>query len=824
MPAWDNGKTDVASFAAISRQDNDGAIELSDTHDPCHLEDDVNHTKFEDFTVLRIIGLFDASALNGTCARIQNFVKEKGRYNLSLLDGKGATLKLVQPSNLEKLTVKEEVEELLKELRLNEVEVEVATQAILRLRGLPIDAGVLKETKIGKIMNDLTKAGSRLASNDVFANLGRSLVKRWREQFRGEKHEELAKNAETDTGRKASLSSSALASGAGGHHALPGTVRGRAVASRQLQPELVAMQSREDCPGDSFMTVDLRRCLARIWNNGSGGQCSHLKPAGKDLCGSHQSLLSSTGKLPHGRVDGLIPDGKQIEYRSAQMQNSIGHLSMSSAEDRTQAAGLAERRAPGLSERLHRMRTEATSILPIPPIGSEREAQSLVTAMQNAPTDRIRLSMLVALDRTHISHLHTFVALDGLAILERWIRERPECRFACLTLLLQLPFDKATANTLFTQSLTDLLKKVLPAEVRSRANAVLDFLSDGPRSAAQVEAPKSAVKESSVAARRPEPSVKRQKIDQEPVARLETVAHAVSEVPRRNLKAAQPPLQLASMAPQSSTASAAPVLGNNEISWSSGGASSSSTSVGKVSLAVNEVPMPAELKGLDPRIQAVLSQKPALISLLKKHPAIFNNFNKDSIARLGSLLKRSKDSEEEVSLMASFVSDSEDKAWRTVTIFNLPQEAMVSDVQALFDEIGPVEVCMPTESRKKKHVGMAFVLLPNSATASRACSVVNGTNFRAASDPTAAITRICAMVPARVEEHAPVKMVSWKSTDELWEVQMYDKDLSVEEGCQRKAPTSLRLSPTAESRSVFQEAARRERESEFLDQARMVGD
>jgi len=256
---------------------------------------------------------------------------------------------------------------------------------------------------------------------------------------------------------------------------------------------------------------------------------------------------------------------------------------------------------------------------------------------------------------------------------------------------------------------------------------------------------------------------------------------------------------------------------------------SPSSSSRQIAVSVDDTPdaiseCPEELRGLDPRIQEVLRQKPAIIQLLRKHPAVLQNFNKDNIARLGSLLKRSQDSEKELAMSALSVGGrADDEALRTVTIYKLPPETLRSDVEALFDEIGDVEVTIPVESRKRKHVGIAHCVVETCTKAREAVRKLDHAHFRSGADPTATIWMIRATMrgsesPALGCDQIDTTPVSWKSTDELWEVHIYNKDVSVDEACQQQLQGTIRPCLTAEARSQFQEAARRERQ----EQARLM--
>ena len=67
-------------------------------------------------------------------------------------------------------------------------------------------------------------------------------------------------------------------------------------------------------------TICLERCMARVWNAGSGGQCTRPRRGDSDFCGLHQRELAQKTLLTHGRVDGPIPFSKRKEFEAAQRQ------------------------------------------------------------------------------------------------------------------------------------------------------------------------------------------------------------------------------------------------------------------------------------------------------------------------------------------------------------------------------------------------------------------------------------------------------------------------------------------------------------------------
>jgi hypothetical protein len=55
--------------------------------------------------------------------------------------------------------------------------------------------------------------------------------------------------------------------------------------------------------------IDPSRCMARIWADGRGGQCTKAKSAGGRFC------KVCARKLAHGAVDGPIPEKKLLEFK-----------------------------------------------------------------------------------------------------------------------------------------------------------------------------------------------------------------------------------------------------------------------------------------------------------------------------------------------------------------------------------------------------------------------------------------------------------------------------------------------------------------------------
>ena len=63
--------------------------------------------------------------------------------------------------------------------------------------------------------------------------------------------------------------------------------------------------------------IDPHLCMARVWADGRGLQCSMAKRQGAEFCGRHNTCWEV-----HGRVDGPIPEKKLKEFQKHQLKIS----------------------------------------------------------------------------------------------------------------------------------------------------------------------------------------------------------------------------------------------------------------------------------------------------------------------------------------------------------------------------------------------------------------------------------------------------------------------------------------------------------------------
>lgn len=71
------------------------------------------------------------------------------------------------------------------------------------------------------------------------------------------------------------------------------------------------------------------------------------------------------------------------------------------------------------------------------------DAQKLLDMMRNVSSEPMRLGLLVALDKSPKHCMFSFVQGHGLEILDKWLRQSAEARYACLLVLQKLPVTLA---------------------------------------------------------------------------------------------------------------------------------------------------------------------------------------------------------------------------------------------------------------------------------------------------------------------------------------------------------------------------------------------
>jgi len=135
--------------------------------------------KFTPNTIARLTGLSTKSDFNGKLARIGHFDEEKQRYEVWLIPE--GTRNSLRPVNLQSLSIAEEVAVLGDRLKATGATVGLVRNILDRLGQLALTAELLSETKIGRVVNDMSK---RFHSHPDIETTSRRLVFRWRDMFR----------------------------------------------------------------------------------------------------------------------------------------------------------------------------------------------------------------------------------------------------------------------------------------------------------------------------------------------------------------------------------------------------------------------------------------------------------------------------------------------------------------------------------------------------------------------------------------------------------------------------------------------------------------
>lgn len=359
------------------------------------------------------------------------------------------------------------------------------------------------------------------------------------------------------------------------------------------------------------------------------------------------------------------------------------------------------------------------------PITRPEEALQLVNAMRNATSDRVRLSTLAALETANPVHLPFFVTAGGLAVLDKWLRTRSECRSSVLAMLEKIP---VTSHDVAEARLCGAVITVSRNDVSPARHAAVELLDRWRRAGVITETEWRA------------PTVE--------------VPSAGSKRPRVEECS---PERAAPMAP--ALAAPAPVRPT-------------------IVLPKN---CPPEVAKLDPRIAKVLLETPVLLEFLSKHRSIMHNLNAENIGFLSRNLRNSKGTQ--------LASASEDHVInRSITLTNLHPEVIEGDIMTLMDEngFGPAEVTLPRESRKQRSCCVATVVLPTRDAARVAVrelqgSVLRGRGIRVepADRATSSPSRGSSMVDDAGKAKASGRRIAWRTDEELWEVALFDRFESV---------------------------------------------
>lgn len=597
-------------------------------------------------------------------------------------------------------------------------------------------------------------ATKRFSDQVELAAIGRSLVARWRAKF--QRAQAAERQEQGLTGSENNGTASPAASGS---------------PTQQAGAAIVA---------------NMDRCLARVTVEGVSSQCKSKRKLPKFLCGIHQRVLDEHGKLNHGWIDGVNPD----------QLNKLAPTPKAVTTD------------PKLWQ---------SRALEMKPMSVPADALKLLEAMRSAPSDRLKLGALMSLEQSPRTCLPAFVAAGGLAVLERWLTQSADSRYACLTILGKLPvsthelkqvhmveavesveqLDKLQDNC---QKATDLLEHwvssgIIPKRKPKAAQTMAAFQS---QAAEQVSAPVPTQPTSSAGTASPLTG-----------AAAVTAAPSIPSMSKRRAEAAAAPVtHLSTTTPSIASNAKPPREAMPELKRP------------RVSEAQPlELPAhcPPELRNLDPRIVRVLLDKPVILDFLTKHPSVMQNITADSVGFLTRNLRNSKETLEDASL-----DDEEGSSGCQVTMSGIPFEATeqeIADVVIQFG-LGQAKVSIPRESRRQRSSGTAFVLMSSREEAMAAVSRLNGAvlNNRKIS------VHLTDGGSPPSQEDAPVRSsrrgrrIKWKLDEELWDVALFDRTETVDEFKQKlEAKIAPAMGPVpAQAHARFEAAASAERADEKM--------
>jgi len=716
---------------------------------------------------MQLVGLQAVPELNGEIATVKRFDAAKGRFEVRLW--KNGNTKALQPKNLEALSVVDEVSIWRDELTRSELGALEARQAVARLGSMDVTVDALQRTRIGKVMADMTK---RIGDSEV-ASAGRELVKRWRELYQREQA-----------------------------HAR-GDVTG---------PSVPATSSSDMANGSAAVPPRSTRCQARVMVQGlqgrSAGQCSKVADKGGDLCDFHRG----SGGLSHRRVDSS--DVSRPPAAAAAAVGGGGGLRSSSVASPTDRRPPATASVPpsAASNLLRATQQQAAAQQPaaqaasnsasaaretprstasdafdkVEPITSSEDALRIVNAMRNCKTDRQRLGLLNALDRSQRSLLPAFVTEGGLAVLDKWIRTAADIRFPTLAVLQKIPVFSHDLKQARIPSAVDIVARLDASQAnRQKAIAVLEaWRAEGlipPQAPSAVEG---------------------QKREAEPLA-LE------GKQKRRRVEEVG-----------SSDGSSGSDEEDQDDEAGEGGGETARREASQSSLEKEDVP--PELDKVDPRIKEAIMQRPAILEFLSKHRSVLQNLNAETVMFLNRNLRNSKDT-----LEAGLQDEEADAEDRTIMIANLHPQATEDDVATLLEgsDIVAEEVTLPRESRRQRSCCVAYAVLSSREAAMEAVLELKNASLRGHVVDVQLADRNLSSPLRGPQPNGALSLdggekdkrrISWRNDEELWEVALFDRAESTEEFRQRidnNVPCET-AAPAAGASERFQAAAKREHADE----------
>eukprot|EP00928_Gymnodinium_smaydae_P095203 TRINITY_DN814_c0_g1_i2.p1 TRINITY_DN814_c0_g1~~TRINITY_DN814_c0_g1_i2.p1 ORF type:complete len:820 (+),score=186.04 TRINITY_DN814_c0_g1_i2:183-2462(+) len=739
---------------------------------PIVLDDDEEHEPKENIirvgSFVRLKDLQGAVALNGQAATVMS-QRPDGRYEVRLQQDN--EVKAVKACNLVCMSTVAEVE-YWRDVLINGQPGQppaALLEAIRRLQALTMTRQLLAQTGVGKVVNVLGRKAPPEVDPGV-SEACRALVQRWREAYKEEK----------ETGASAPGS---------------GAIGAQASSSSTGRPLPVAPSAGTPVPGpNTSVKPGGKKCMARVWGNGVGGQCSRPPRAGGDLCAQHCNLLETNGCLPHGRVDGEVPTEKREEFHSGKVGFNV--------ESAVPMSGSVSSGFKALQ--------------------STEDVATLLNTMKNAPSDRMRMGTLSSLDCSRPELLRAFVSQGGLGILGPWLRKHSECRYACLLVLHKMPITSAKdleAGHL-AAAVTTLSRLDGKEEMRRSASELLDRwraagLIGGGAAAAKPPAPTPPVaaegSEAGPPPASPAPAPASAPVPRPTSARPSSASPPEAKRPRLDAgaTAASRATSANAVAPGAApVAAAAPPAPPAAVGGShgGGGAARSETEVPPQTALLPEQ-LPEQYKDLDPRIAKVLAERPMIADFLKKHPLARKTMHPDHLQFLTRNLQKAKDATTRGGSVPSEGS-------KRIVMTNLPADIEEDDIERLLDQHGIRHggIELPRESRRKRPVGTAFVKMRHRHSAVEAVRRLENVPLKQ--------HVLTVELEDNSEENAAAtkkRRIQWADDSELFSVAVYNPNESVDEFADKFS--AMNASPASwasseENTAKFQAWARAEREME----------
>jgi len=142
-----------------------------------------SNPSFRTGTLVRLDGLQAAAELNGVKAMVQRYVRDKDRYEVQFTHNGKIESKAVKIGNMFTLPQMEEVEVLRDELKAAGTPPSISRVIIDRLGWMQVQAVVLINTKVGKVVSDFGKS----TSDPELSRCCRALVDSWKQTWRQQK-------------------------------------------------------------------------------------------------------------------------------------------------------------------------------------------------------------------------------------------------------------------------------------------------------------------------------------------------------------------------------------------------------------------------------------------------------------------------------------------------------------------------------------------------------------------------------------------------------------------------------------------------------------